>query len=596
MNSIREHARRFRGALSRLSPLLHVRRRSIVAIALMSTCAGLAEAVLLALIAYVAATMSATADGEPLTFGPLELDATIPSILAVAATLAIVRLVLQIALARLPARLSGTVQSHLRTELMDSFLASTWAERSKEREGRLQELMGGHASHAGGAVLMFAVGLTAALEFLMLMGAALILSVGVSVAVVAIAVALFAALRPLSRRLRRRSAETSAAFLEQAEGVAEAVRLTEELEVFGVEEAERSRVWELVESLESRFVRTRSLARIVPIVYQSAVIFLLIAGLSVLYAVGTARLASLGAVILLLVRASGYGQQLQVAYQGFGEAVPYFDRIAGAIERYRAEARSIGEHPIGSIRCVEFDNVSFEYRPDTPVLRSISFSIRSGDAIGVVGPSGAGKSTLLQLLLGLRQPSKGTYLVNGVPASDAEGSAWHRQVSFLPQEPHVLAGSVAENIRFHREWVDGDAIERAARQAHIHDEILSWPDGYETVIGQRADSVSGGQRQRLCLARALAGRPEMLLLDEPTSSLDLRSERSIQDSLEELRGTVTLIVVAHRLTTLSLCGRVMVICDGRLEAFDSAELLYASNDFYRQAVDLATTRGSFLPA
>ncbi len=120
----------------------------------------------------------------------------------------------------------------------------------------------------------------------------------------------------------------------------------------------------------------------------------------------------------------------------------------------------------------------------------------------------------------------------------------------------------------------------------MHD-ITSWADGYQTIIGQRADAVSGGQRQRLCLARALAGGPELLILDEPTSSLDPQSEHLIQESLEGLRGSLTLIVVAHRLTTLSQCDRVMVIRDGRLEAFAPAATLYDSNAFYRQAVDLA---------
>jgi len=396
----------------------------------------------------------------------------------------------------------------------------------------------------------------------------------------------------LSRRVRRRSAATSAASVEQASGVAEMVRLAEELEVFGAVEAERSSIRVLVESLERHFVATRTLSRIVPAVYQGAVIFLLVGGLSLLYAIGTTRLAALGAVVLLLVRASSYGQQMQIAYQGVGEALPYLDRVTAAIERYRANERRPGHHPIESIRTIEFEDVSFEYKPSTPVLLDVNFSIRAGEAIGVVGPSGVGKSTLLQLLLGLRPPSAGRFRVNGVPASAIEDAAWHRKVAFLPQEPHLLGGTVAENIRFYRDWVDDDAVERAARLAHIHEDVVSWRDGYQTVVGQRADAVSGGQRQRLCLARALAGLPELLILDEPTSSLDLRSERLIQESLEGLRGSVVLIVVAHRLTTLNLCDRVMVIRGGRLEAFASAGHLYDSNDFYRQSVDLAAAGGA----
>jgi ABC-type multidrug transport system fused ATPase/permease subunit len=153
----------------------------------------------------------------------------------------------------------------------------------------------------------------------------------------------------------------------------------------------------------------------------------------------------------------------------------------------------------------------------------------------------------------------------------------------------VLHGTARDNIRFYREWLTDEAIERAARLAHIHDDITSWPDGYETLIGQRADGVSGGQRQRLCLARCLAGLPDLLILDEPTSSIDAQSERLILTSLEALRGSLTLILVAHRLTMLDLCDRVMVIRAGRVEAFGPASSLYASNEYYRGAVDLATS-------
>ena len=199
---------------------------------------------------------------------------------------------------------------------------------------------------------------------------------------------------------------------------------------------------------------------------------------------------------------------------------------------------------------------------------------------------------MLQLLLRLRAPSTGRFLVNDIDAPEVDDITWHETVAFLPQEPHLLNDTVAQNIRFFRGRISDEAIERAARIAHIHDDVVSWPAGYETVVGQRADAVSGGQRQRLCLARALAGSPELLLLDEPTSALDLRSEHLIQESLEELRGSLTLVVVAHRVSTLSLCDRVMVIREGRLESFGPADLVYDSNEFYRQSVQIASAGGA----
>ena len=145
---------------------------------------------------------------------------------------------------------------------------------------------------------------------------------------------------------------------------------------------------------------------------------------------------------------------------------------------------------------------------------------------------------------------------------------------------------MAENIRFLRD-IDDEAVRHAARLAGIHNEIMAWPDGYETVVGPRANAVSGGQQQRICLARALAARPQMLILDEPTSALDPHSELLIRESLLGLRHELTLFVVAHRLSTLDLCERIMVILDGRLEAFGTPESLQSTNIYYRSALQIA---------
>jgi ABC-type multidrug transport system fused ATPase/permease subunit len=225
------------------------------------------------------------------------------------------------------------------------------------------------------------------------------------------------------------------------------------------------------------------------------------------------------------------------------------------------------------------------------VLSDVSFEVTRGEVVGVIGPTGAGKSTLIQLLLQLREPKSGSYLVNGVPAARFVRADWHGRVVYVPQEPRLLHATVADNIRFDRD-LEMPALERAARLAHIHDEIMSWENGYDTLVGPRADAVSGGQQQRLCLARALAARPEVLVLDEPTSALDPRSEARIQESLTELKQELTLFIIAHRMSTLDICDRVMVIIDGRLVAFDTIDLLKSENAYYRSASAFATGAGA----
>jgi ABC-type multidrug transport system fused ATPase/permease subunit len=166
----------------------------------------------------------------------------------------------------------------------------------------------------------------------------------------------------------------------------------------------------------------------------------------------------------------------------------------------------------------------------------------------------------------MRTPTGGRLLLDDVPFDEVSLDDWRRHVAYVPQEPRLYHATVADNIRFSRD-LDQGAIEEAARLAHIHDVIVAMPEGYRTIVGQRADAVSGGQRQRLCLARALAGRPAVLVLDEPTSALDHDSEAAIQASLRELHGGPTTFIVAHRPSLLEICDRVI-----RLEAGRSHEV------------------------
>jgi len=224
---------------------------------------------------------------------------------------------------------------------------------------------------------------------------------------------------------------------------------------------------------------------------------------------------------------------------------------------------------------------------ETEVLTSLDFTVRRGEAIGIVGPSGAGKSTLVKLLLRLHDPESGDLLANGRSARTVRLSDWYRRVGYVPQDVSTFNGSVSENIAFFRPWIMSDQIVTAARRAHLHDEIMALPYGYETLVGERMGRLSGGQRQRLALARALVGDPDVLVLDEPTSALDMQSENLVQQTIEELRGSLTLFVIAHRISTLSSCEKIVVLENGKVTALDSPDRVRETNDFFREATRLA---------
>jgi ABC-type multidrug transport system fused ATPase/permease subunit len=193
----------------------------------------------------------------------------------------------------------------------------------------------------------------------------------------------------------------------------------------------------------------------------------------------------------------------------------------------------------------------------------------------------------VQLILRLRDPSAGLIAVDGHDITELSLEDWYRHIAFVPQEARLFAGTVGENIRFFRDHVTAEMVERAAHRAHLHDEIARMPLGYDTPVGERGGELSGGQRQRLCIARALVEEPSIIVLDEPTSALDPRSEKLMRDTMAELRSRATVFVIAHRMSTLTICDRIMVIFNGELQGFDTSAKLARDNAFYREALELS---------
>jgi ATP-binding cassette, subfamily B, bacterial len=572
---------------ARLSVLLGERRRSVVWLSVASVVSGFAEAGTLALIAEVAASLVSGTKRAHIHAGSLHLVASVGTLIEIALALALVRLVMQIPISILPARIASEVQASLRSKLFYAFTDASWEVQSRDREGQLQDTMTSQTMQATGGALGATSLIANGLNFLTLVVTAFLLNVEAAAGILVAGVLVFLALRPLKEIGVRRARALSKAQVSYASGINEAIRLAEETHVFGVAGSQRGRIDALIEQARDLLFDTQVLTKLIPNLFQSLIFILLIGGLALLHTSGSHHTAALGAIILLLVRSARSGQQGMATFQSLSQSMPFIERTQEAERRYAESKPFEGEEALRTVQTLAFEDVSYSYRVDRPVLSNVSFEVKRGEVIGIIGPTGAGKSTLIQILLRLRQPQSGRYLVNGEPAEQFIGADWHSRVLYVPQEPRLLHASVAENIRFERE-LDAQTVEQAARLAHIHDEITGWSKGYETIVGPRADAVSGGQQQRLCLARALAGRPEVLVLDEPTSALDPNSEALIQESLSGLKQELTLFIIAHRMSTLDICDRVMVIKDGRLLAFDTIELLREHNAYYRSASAIAT--------
>ncbi|MEQ9330330.1 type I secretion system permease/ATPase [Thalassobaculum sp.] len=214
---------------------------------------------------------------------------------------------------------------------------------------------------------------------------------------------------------------------------------------------------------------------------------------------------------------------------------------------------------------VRFDRVGFKYNPDgQEVLREVNFAVPAGQVVGVVGVSGAGKSTLARLIQRLYWPQRGRVLIDGVDLALVDPAWLRRQVAHVMQEPFLFNRSIRENIALADPTLPIEAVMEAATLTGAHDFILGLPKGYDTVVGERGAMLSGGERQRIVLARALVTDPRILILDEATAALDYEAERLIQRNMKRICAGRTVFIIAHRLSTLSVCDRILVIDEGRL--------------------------------
>ena len=217
---------------------------------------------------------------------------------------------------------------------------------------------------------------------------------------------------------------------------------------------------------------------------------------------------------------------------------------------------------------LDVEDVTYRYPNSTAtVLDGVSLSVTAGTSVALVGTSGAGKTTLVDVVLGLHQPERGRVLVDGVPI-DHDLAAWQRSIGLVPQDVYLIDDTLRANIALGEpdEMVDQERMAQAVRMAQLDDHVASLPDGLDTFVGERGARMSGGQRQRLGMARALYRRPDVLVLDEATSSLDNETERRISDVISTLHGTMTVLVVAHRLSTVRSCDQVVLLEGGRVTA------------------------------
>jgi ATP-binding cassette subfamily B protein len=550
-------------------------RKRLIALTMLSIVGAVVETVAIYLVARLAASITTNTTKVPFEMGPARATLSVSSAVLATVALLVFLLALALPIARLSAGLSEAALRRARTRVVNAYLAASWASRSADREGLFQDLAGDYSQRTERLVQQFSTILLAGSGLLIMgVGAIVVAPLAALIGVVAFG-SLVIVLRPIGKQVRR----GAQAFMRTnnlfSAHTAQTARLGQEIAAYSVAPAVAEILDEEVRSSARMLQRVRFANTLTPMAYQYGALLIVVGTIGIARLISPTYLTLLAPVILMLIRILSYARQLQGAVQSSSEYGPFVELLEEEIGRLRRAQDDPGFLTVTSASEFRFEDVTFSYLPGEVVLAGVSFGVARGEAIALIGPSGGGKTTLVQLLLRLRAPDSGLISAGDLPLSDVLREQWSAHIGFVPQDNKLIAGTVADNIRFYRPWFDLDAVEQAARAAHVHDEILRLPGDYACVVGPGMREFSGGQRQRIGIARALVGKPDLLVMDEPTSALDARSEELLTDTLAEMRGQVTMLLVAHRPATIRVCDRVYRLVDGVLQPVSHQDAVHA---------------------
>lgn len=488
----------------------------------------------------------------------------------------------------LTAKVAADYQATTSAELFRAMLAADWPYLSTQRVGYLDQVLTTDINYASAIVTYIG---TFILIFVNLAIYSLItINISPVIAVLALVSGAFVLIvfKPLFYRNKRFSDRNVAAQKELAHFVNESVIGMKTIKSLSVGERALERGAALFERMRRLFMKIVSLKIFINVAMQPMSIFFVLGVFAYFYKTNALNFVSFAVVVYAIGKVFASIQIAQSQLHILSSYVPHLVSVL----KYRAEVMNRREVDTGTKqfsfrRELELRGVGFSYDGTSPTLSGVSFAVKKGTMVGLIGPSGAGKTTIVDLLLRLLIPHRGAIAMDGEDIASVSLREWRTHVGYVSQDIFLLNDTIENNIRFYDDRVSDEDIAYAVRMANVDAFINTQPNGLRTVVGERGMLLSGGQRQRIVLARALARKPDLLILDEATSALDNESEALIQDSIKALKGETTVMVVAHRLSTVAISDQLIVLESGKIiEQGAPRELLKDKQSYFSRMYNL----------
>jgi ABC-type multidrug transport system fused ATPase/permease subunit len=479
-------------------------------------------------------------------------------------------------------------ERNLRRDLYRKFLNAEWSFLVKQKLGHTEnDIMLGVSTTTRlfGGFANSILNITTLAAYVVV---AMAISVEITLATLLIGGVVLFVFRPFLRRTRKYGGAMLSMGKQLAHDINERVVGLKSIKANGRERAVAESMYEIFDKFRLvRLQQTMSRAVTTAAIQPITVLFI---GLVFVYAFNRPgfELSSFIVIIFLIQRIFLYVDRAQATLHEMNQQIPFASSVMKFMAEFDAHKEtSRGTKPFSFTNKITFENVTFNYRPKNVVLKGIDVTINHGETVGIIGPSGAGKTTVADLLLRLLRPASGAITVDGIPLEEISLEDWRENVAYVSQEFFLLNDTIFANVRFYDEHITEADVHDAIKSVGLTDVVAALPQGIHTVVGERGLDLSAGQRQRIALARALVRDPDILVLDEATSALDGESEQAIHEALQALHGTMTMVIIAHRLTTVMETDKVVVIEKGKIaEEGSPQELLKDENSYFYRLTHL----------
>jgi len=520
----------------------------------------------------------------------LHVPFDLPYLLIFISLLFLLKAIALLAFNFIKAKIKADYERQTRDFLFRGILKANWPYLLRQKLGYLETVLMTNVQNSTGMLESIGGAIMIVTGLFMYLLVAINISVMLTVMTLGVGVVLLLIFKPLIWRIRQVARKTESLNRETARHINENILGMKTVKFMLAEEPVASIGARHFDRLRDFKIRTFWLQVIPGISIQPiSVIFIsVIFAFSFYYSPAAFSFAALAVIIYLIQRIFTYIQMLQSTLNTFSNLTPYLQGVL----RYQDEALENKEEDEGLDsfqfkHSLELKNIQFSYQDEKLVLSDLSLEVKKGEMVGLIGLSGSGKTTIFDLLLRLFKPVSGKILLDGKDISRVSLKEWRGNIEYVSQDLFLMNDTIANNIRFYDESITEQEIIEASKKAHIYDFIESLPQGFETAAGERGVRLSAGQRQRIAIARALVRKPKILLLDEATSALDNESEVQIQTTIEQLKGRTTIIVIAHRLSTVVNSDQLLVLENGRIiERGKPKELLRDKQSYFYKVYNI----------